>query len=664
MIDDSSMVSPSWATFSLEGKISETRMERKVKAIAFAVCAAFFCVADARGEPDVIASARMKPEGPFGVRLEKMLHNHVEATDAVMLASLFEERNYNKWWRTEFWGKYMHSAVPFCRYTGNGTLRTKVDAGVEELLSHQEPCGYIGSYPDAIRCDKGWDVWGIKYTMMGLLHYYDGERGKKALEAAKRLCDYLIGEVGPGGRRGVPLHLTGEYAGMPSCSVLEPVVWLYNRTHDRKYRDFATYIVSELTDAPGGPRLVKQADVPVAKRHFETMPDNDHSRKLGDHALTKAYEMMSCYQGLLEYWQMAKAEGDGGVDRLFDAALKSARSIAETEVNLAGGSAAGEHWYNGADQQYRHVSWLQETCVTITWMRLCEKLLSITHDPFWADQLEKTFYNAYLASMNMEADTFAAYTPLMGNRSAGHHHCKMHTNCCNANGPRGWLSVLNSFLACEGDDVYLNFYMSGSAEVEFSEKGRRGSFRFYTRYPYDGAVMFHYTGDEAKFRLNLRIPAFAAGATVKVNGKIPSGEAKPGAYFCVDREWRTGDNVEICLPLPVVMHRLHDHVAFTRGPLCLARDTRFGDGALDDEIRADKVSPDDLASFRRVKSPCPSMPFAVAAMLPTGSHTEDPDNGALPSAVHFTDYASAGNLWSVENRYRVWLPELIPGRTY
>ena len=58
------------------------------------------------------------------------------------------------------------------------------------------------------------------------------------------------------------------------------------------------------------------------------------------------------------------------------------------------------------------------------------------------------------------------------------------------------------------------------------------------------------------------------------------------------------------------------------------------------------------------------MPFAVAAMLPTGSHTEDPDNGVLPGAVHFTDYASAGNLWSVENRYRVWLPELIPGRTY
>ncbi len=38
--------------------------------------------------------------------------------------------------------------------------------------------------------------------------------------------------------------------------------------------------------------------------------------------------------------------------------------------------------------------------------------------------------------------------------------------------------------------------------------------------------------------------------------------------------------------------------------------------------------------------------------------------GGLPDVVRFTDYASAGNLWTPGNRYRVWLPELIPGRRY
>ena len=200
----------------------------------------------------VPANVQFNPEGSFGIRLEKMLRNHVEATDAVMLASLFGERNYDRWWRTEFWGKYMHSAVPFSLRFGSEVLRTKVDAGVKELLSRQEPCGYIGSYPDAIRCGNGWDVWGIKYTMLGLLHYYDGmkaagedAKATEAIDACRRLCDYLIRELGPGGRRGVPLHHTGEYAGMPSCSVLEPVAWLYNRTRERKYRDFAKSLLWE-----------------------------------------------------------------------------------------------------------------------------------------------------------------------------------------------------------------------------------------------------------------------------------------------------------------------------------------------------------------------------------------------------------------------------------
>ena len=116
--------------------------------------------------------------------------------------------------------------------------------------------------------------------------------------------------------------------------------------------------------------------------------------------------------------------------------------------------------------------------------------------------------------------------------------------------------------------------------------------------------------------------------------------------------------------MPVVMHRLHDYVAFTRGPVCLARDTRFGDGALDEEIRADKVTDADLAGARLVRPPTTDMFMAVAITLPSGYHTENPDSGVFPQAIHFTDYASAGNTWQPTDRYRVWLPELIPGRRY
>ena len=89
----------------------------------------------------------------------------------------------------------------------------------------------------------------------------------------------------------------------------------------------------------------------------------------------KAYEMMSCYQGLIEY-----AEATGRKD-LVDAAVATAWDIADQEINLAGSGASCEHWYHGAKHQHEAFPHTQETCVTITWLRLCEKLLTLTGEP-------------------------------------------------------------------------------------------------------------------------------------------------------------------------------------------------------------------------------------------------------------------------------------------
>ena len=611
-----------------------------------------------------------RPDGHFGKRLDKMLANHVLATDPVKLAALFRERTKDGW-HTEFWGKYMHAAVPFWRYTGSERLGAKIAAGVKAILALQKPDGYIGNYAPEDRYTRGWDVWGAKYTLMGLLHYHDATGDAKTLDAAKRLCDCLIAARGPEGYLGPDLRLTGMYGGLPSLSVLEPVVWLYQRTREPRYLAFADHIVRQMTEFPDGPQLVKQAGIPVADRRFgEISPFHSW---MPEHALTKAYEMMSCYQGMIDYVEVRRTKDEGQsaksqvkrLDGMLDAAIATARNIAETEINLAGGASAGEHWFHGADQQWRHISWLQETCVTTTWMRLCEKLRTVTGDPFWSEQLEKTFYNAYLASLNFECDTFACYTPLMGSRAPGHHHLRLHTNCCNANGPRGWLCVLDRAFTAEGDAATVDFYMSGVAEAEIPALGETARFRLYTLYPREGAVTLTCENDRPlDFALRLRIPTFAEGAAVDVNGEKADAAVHAGGYCELRRTWRNGDRVVLTLPMPVRMHALHDHVAFTRGPVCLARDSRFGDGALDEEVRDYAVTEDDLAGFRLTRADDPAMFMAVTGILPMGSHYEDKDQECHPRAVQFTDYASAGNVWRPDNRYRVWLPALIRGRTY
>ena len=632
-----------------------------IMAIFMAMVAA---MAAADGVPATeIADGDVMLQGPVGQRFEAMFRNHVLEEDPVYLTECYGERTETEFWQTEFWGKYMHSAAPFWTMTKCPLLKKRLDAGIANLLKHQQADGYLGNYLPEKRSAKGtWDVWGVKYTMMGLLHYYDATGDKKSLDACAKLCDYLIGSVGPKGK--ISIAETGNYAGQPSCSVLEPVMWLYNRSGEKRFLEFADFIVREMTENPKGPRLLDLAVdcVPVAER--SEMPSGSIWRGVPTNR-GKAYEMMSCYQGLLDYCEV-KRESEKGksaeLEKLRQAAVATAWDIVDQEINLAGSGASCEHWYHGARHQHEAFPHTQETCVTITWMRLCEKLLTLTGEPRWADQFEKTFYNAYLGSLSSDGRRFTSYTPLNGSRCEGQLHCRMHTNCCNANGPRGFLAFLRSILMAKGDEVFVNYYVSSRAAIKIPALEEKALFEMHTLYPKEGGVDIRFRGSKPmKFSLSVRVPRWAMlGAQVKVNGKgVSFSRRQSGAlvtrYVTIDREWRPGDAVSLELPLTVEAHRLGSSVAFTRGPVLLARDSRFGDGELAEVIR-DGDFAKMAESFRLERSTSgEEMAMTVSGELPLGANNQNPDQRQL-ATVRFCDYASAGNRWWADNAYRSWLP--------
>ena len=641
-------------------------------------CGAFAALGDSLGN---IGDVRLK--GRLGERLDAMIERHVAARDVDYITAPFMEKTETKgWWQTEFWGKWMHSAVPYAKYLEGGglvdcgalgttrptRLSSSIERGIERMLASQEPSGYIGNYPDSLRCGEGWDVWGMKYTMMGLLHYYDATQSQRALEACKKLCDYVIGEIGPNGKRGRELWQTGNWSGYASSSILEPVVWLYKRVSARdgkdaaqKYLDFATYIVKGMAEPESGPRLVDLAlrGVSVADRNgFGNKPD-ESGTYVCKHNRWKAYEMMSCYQGLFEYCEIVKLckyENTkypmSAVEDILKAAVMTAEDIVKEEVNLAGGCASSEAWFHGAKKQHLPYVHLQETCVTTTWMRFCEKLMEVTDDPKWADQIERTFYNAYLGALRSDGGEFAAYTPLTGNRWHGMHHCFMHTDCCTANGPRGFLCFLKELFTTRGDAATFNFYSSALVKGELSN-GRKVSFDMYSLYPRTDYVRI-VSHTECMAPVRLRIPAWSAKTEVKLNGKELDGVAA-GSYFAIERDWKLGDIVELKFDMPVVAHTLDHHVAFTRGPVLLARDSRFADGDLAEPFRRGIKDGEIMPTFAAVRTSSDDIWMAFSATLPIGSHTENPEAGN-PLTVFFCDYASAGNTWTRANFYRSWFP--------
>jgi len=597
-------------------------------------------------------------KGPVGDRLRGCIAHHVAAADGVYLTDPYKWRNERIYWQTEFWGKWMQSAAPFARYTDCPKLKENIRASLANLLPSQLPNGYLGNYAEEVRCGNGWDVWGEKYTMLGLIFAFDLTGDKAALDAAARICDYLISVFGPGKRE---LRKSGQYAGMPSGSVLEPVVWLYNRTKEPRFLAFAKYIVSELNDPEDSAKLVDSAlaGVDVADRTPWAAGGYE-----GQNKGHKAYEMMSCYQGLVEYGLAT------GERKYIDAAVATARSIIATELNICGGAASIEHWYRGAKNQVYPYCRQQETCVLTTWIRLCAKLLEVTGDPLFADQIEKTFYNAYLASLNRDNSFFATYTPLAGYRSRGQYHCKMHTNCCNENGPRGFVSYLESALQADGNAAIMNLYASSTMSVKLPASGEKVTFETFTLYPAENRVeIFNRTEKTQKFALKLRIPAWSEKTTVCLNQKpVKDVVAKAGEYLVLEREWKQGDAVTVDFDFSVVAHVLDHHVAFTRGPLVLARDRRFNDGDIGEIVRRDcRQMPGEplfrgnladgmkMAGARPIRADNPDLWTVCAIPLPMGSHRENPEN-RLPEDVRFCDFASAGNTWDVSSSYRVWLP--------
>jgi len=212
-----------------------------------------------------------------------------------MLVEPFRHKNETHLWQSEFWGKWIQSAIAAYEYNNDPVMLSIIKSAVSKLLATQTSSGYIGNYNDSARL-KEWDIWGTKYTLLGLIAYYDLTGDKAALKGSCRLADNLLDRIGPGK---VNIIKTGNYRGMPSSSILEPMVYLYRRSGKKIYLDFAKYIV-EQWETPDGPKLISNAlsGIPVSERFPH--PSVWWSYENGQ----KAYEMMSCYDGLLELYRI------------------------------------------------------------------------------------------------------------------------------------------------------------------------------------------------------------------------------------------------------------------------------------------------------------------------------------------------------------------------
>ncbi len=605
-----------------------------------------------------LPSGSAKIHGYLGRKLDLCISNGVMAKDYNLYISPFKERNDDpNRWGGEFWGKWFTSAALAYRYQSTDKYRKILDNAVVGLLNTQGPNGRLSSYKNNF---GDWDIWGRKYALLGLVAYYDQTGDKIALEKASEALDDIILVAGPGKRKLTETGLSLLEA-LSSSSILEPVVLIYQRTGNERYLDFAKYLVDLWSEPnaynPNGMRLVEDAIAGVDPIHISS---------------PKGYEQMSCYEGLAELYRVT------GDKKYLDAVVTFGHKVREKEIMIVGSGSSGELWCDGAVRQTELLEQPMETCVTATWIKFCYQLLRLTGDSVWADEMESTLYNALNGAMTEEGNWWAYFSPLIGERMPSPMQVpSCNSSCCVANGPRGFLTAPLWSIMKGSKGPVVNLYAPGVWDYKL-ESGNDVKLIQKTAYPEDGKIEISMVQQKSSlYTLALRIPHWSKETTIIVNTDTIAYSGT--GYARITREWQNEDRVVLNLDMRgrvISAPGSRNQMAIMRGPIVLALDSRMvreenkSLWLLHDNISW-KNNRDWNIDYVLLEPASDQKQVSYIDLKPV---TEKPENVWMAFEVpflyrptHFVnhesrsiimcDYASAGNHYTEDNLFRVWMPQ-------
>jgi uncharacterized protein len=212
-------------------------------------------------------------------------------------------------------------------------------------------------------------------------------------------------------------------------------------------------------------------------------------------------------------------------------------------------------------------------CGAYAHFKLTRYLLRITRDSRYGDSMERVLYNTVLGAIPIQPDGHAFYYSDYTRHAKKTFHPDRWP-CCSGTLPMIAADYAISSCFTDPQGIYVNLYVP--AQVTWSQNGAACSLSIETDYPYAPSVIMTLRLPSAlNFALNLRIPGWAQGASLSINGKRNALSLQPGSFAAIRREWRSADRIELELPLTRRLESIDaaqpDTVALLAGPLVLMR---------------------------------------------------------------------------------------------
>ena len=564
------------------------------------------------------------------------------------------------WWQGEYWGKTMLSAAEVYSHTHDEGLKNFIlDKAHRFLSDHQRTDGYIGSYSDArfVRVFNKpevqswcWNIWGRKYTIWALYDIYRQTGDHVCLDAAIKSMDQMLAMLKELNLR---ISETGSFYGMPSSSILKPLLLIYRETGKKEYLDAAREIVADF-DRSGHPQgnIIADAfgDSPIHEWHPEPF------------FWAKAYETMSCMEGLIEYYRVT------GEQRPLEAVKRLHAKLVSNELNPMGGVGYFDHFVDGGHRPNS----MTEPCDVTHWIRINRELYLLTGDARYLDFIEKAFYNAFLASVYRDGKWGAHAVRSHGrrHRTAPHQVWMKYHQCCIDNMPRTFVDWIATQVGARGDEaIDVNFYSDMKATQDGVTISVSGN------YPIADAVEVRIVTDRAR-KVRFRVPGWSR--MIKVNGAdargpwyevdVPSGESVWHLAFDMTPEvvstyvqntvystdWFYGEAMSDWLvsvfesahenPEMKGLARAEGAAFVMRGPLLLARCTRAG-GSPDEILKVGKTV--NHGGFEATATPRLNVNV-------WGAWTLTLKSGKDERRADVADYASSADTDDPDNAFSIW----------
>lgn len=483
-----------------------------------------------------------------------------------------------KWHDGDFY-KFMEAMTYVYAQNNDEQLIKQLDEFIEIIGKAQQADGYLQTQVTVPGIERYSNRQlhemynaGHLYTSACIHHRITGKRN--FLDIAIKHADNLY-------KTFVPLPEKLKRFGFNQTQIMG-LVELYRTVGDKKYLELAEQFIN---------MRGQSAVAPAPEANYKFIGDMVQERK----PIRKETEAVGhAVLALYFYAGAADVAAETGEKELIDALDRLWNNVVDKKMYITGACGQTHHGassrvdmiHEGFLGEYMmpNLTAYNETCANICNAMFSYRMLGLHGESKYADIMELVLFNSALSGIGIEGKDYFYANPLRvcHNANDGADHNTefderipyVNCFCCPPNLVRTIAKVSGWAYNLTENGLAVNLYGGNKLSTHLLD-GTYLKLTQETKYPWEGAVKF--TIEECKkeaFDVLLRIPDWAEGSTLKVNGKVTGVDAAAGKFACINRQWKKGDEITLEMPMDVklmegnpLIEEVRNQVAVKRGPV-------------------------------------------------------------------------------------------------